>query len=212
MRSSGSTPRLPDSPPLRLYVVLAGEDHPKACTGRRLVQRHLVLPVSEGRVLRPPPILLDPHAERPLAPSDAPEAQRGGIMVVDCSWNRLEGRGGYPGERGWLAGFRSRRRLPFLIAANPQHFGRVAELNTAEAFAAALAILGEPEAASRLLQGFRGGPALLEINAAALSAYGFGPDVEAVRRAETRLFAPVDAVRRAAPRPPGAAHRLGPDE
>jgi pre-rRNA-processing protein TSR3 len=193
-------------------VVLAGEDHPKACTGRRLVRRHLVQAVPEGRMLRPPPILLDPHAERPLAPSDAAEARRGGILVVDCSWNRLQGRGGYPGERGWLAGFRSRRRLPFLLAANPQHFGRVAELNTAEAFAAALAILGEPEEAGRLLQGFRGGPALLEINAAALSEYAFGPDVEAVRRAETRLFAPVDADRRATSRPAGVLHRLGPAE
>ena len=35
------------------------------------------------------------------------------------------------------------------MAANPQHFGRVTELNTAEAFAAAAHILGFPERAEQ---------------------------------------------------------------
>ncbi|HEY6238318.1 MAG TPA: DUF367 domain-containing protein, partial [Thermoplasmata archaeon] len=81
-----------------------------------------------------------------------------------------------------------RRRLPILIAANPQHFGRVAELNTVEALSAALYLLGRVEEATELLEGFRGGPSFLDVNAARLAAYADQPDPDAVRAVERRLF------------------------
>ncbi|MCI4358645.1 MAG: DUF367 domain-containing protein [Thermoplasmata archaeon] len=188
MRSSGSTPSPPAEGALRLYLILAGEDHPKACTGRWLVRTGRVRDLRR----RPPPgrvpMLLDPHAERPLSRSDLQLVGRVGLVGVDCSWNRLHARGGYPTEDRWLAELKQRRRLPWLLAANPQHFGRVSELNTAEAFAAAVHLLGYPDQAAHLLAGLRGGMAFFELNGPALSAYAKSPDEATVRAAERTIF------------------------
>ena len=87
------------------------------------------------------------------------------MIGVDCSWNRFAERGGYlPIVGGGPNSSIVPRRLPWLIAANPQHYGRFGELNTVEALSATLFILGEPQRAERLLDGFRGGPEFLELN------------------------------------------------
>jgi pre-rRNA-processing protein TSR3 len=192
MRSSGSTPSPPGSGPIRLYLFLAREDHPKACTGRYLLHRGLVRELR-GPPTRPVPLLLDPHAEQPLSPRDRAWVDRSGLLAVDCSWNRLRDRGGYPDEERWLGGIRERRRLPWLIATNPQHFGRLTELNTAEALAAAVWILGAPEQARRLLAGLRGGTAFFDINGAALTAFAGAPDAPALKAEETRIYGGVPA-------------------
>lgn len=75
------------------------------------------------------------------------------------------------------------------MAANPQHYGRLSELNTVEAFAAALWVLGERDAARRLLEGFSGGPEFLSVNAERLRAYGAAADGSEIRAAERALFA-----------------------
>lgn len=188
MRSSESTPNPPDSGDLRLYLVLAGEDHPRACTGRRLIRTGLVRELRHPRSGGRAPLLLDPHADRPISRSDVDRVRRTGLLGVDCSWNRLRDRGGYPTEEPWLANLIERRRLPWLLAANPQHFGRPTELNTAEAFAAAAHILGRPQQSVRILQGLRGAGAFFEINGEALRAYARGRDASEVLAAEVRLF------------------------
>jgi pre-rRNA-processing protein TSR3 len=81
-----------------------------------------------------------------------------------------------------------RRRLPILVAANPQHYGRLTELNTVEALAAAVYLLGRRAQAEHLLEGFRGGPQFLEINRARLDAYAAAVDADAVRAVEQELF------------------------
>jgi rRNA small subunit aminocarboxypropyltransferase len=167
---------------------VAGEDHPKICTGRRLIRRRLALPLSPERTPRRPPVLLDPHAEDPLGPGDRRPAEEGGVLGVDCSWNRLEARGGYPEAALWLKKVRTRRRLPWLVAANPQHYGRLGELNTAEAFAAALWLLGEPDRALSLIEAFPGGATFLRINRARFDAYAEAPTPDALRAAEASLF------------------------
>jgi len=187
MRSSASTPN-PTPRPLRLLVVLEGEDHPKACTGRRLLHRGLAEEVAGVHGLRPAPIVLDPHAHDPISERDRAAAERGGVLVVDCSWNRLAGRGRFPSDDDGPGRRERRRRLPFLLAANPQHFGRLAELNTVEALSAAVYLLGRPEDAAALLEGFRGGPSFLDLNVERLRAYRGRPDPDAVRAAERSLF------------------------
>jgi pre-rRNA-processing protein TSR3 len=187
MRSSGSTPNPPaDSVPLLIRIV--GDDHPKACTGRRLVHRGLARPVGRTDGLFPPPVLLDPFATEPLSGGDRARSARGGFLVVDCSWNRLGARGAF-GEGSVSGRTRSwRRRLPILIAANPQHYGRVAELNSVEAFAAALCVTGRAAAARRLLDGFSGGDVFLEINRDRLDRYARARSPEEIRWAEQELF------------------------
>jgi pre-rRNA-processing protein TSR3 len=188
MRSSGSTRSPRGEAPLRLFIVLAGEDHPKACTGRRLLRwGRASLRAREGGTF-PSPVVLDPYAPTPLSAADLPTATRGGVLAVDCSWNRLSDRGTFPGATGRERRAGARRRLPILVAANPQHYGRLAQLNTVEALAAAVYILGRTEAATSLLEGFAGGEEFLEVNRSRLERYRVSGDAGGVLSAEKELF------------------------
>jgi len=188
MRSSGSTRSPSPRAPIRLLLLLAGEDHPKACTGRRLLRRGAVRPVGRVGENGSRPVVLDPHARTPLSAADLPAARAGGLLVVDCSWNRLAARGSLPETVPRDRDGAVRRRLPILVAANPQHFGRLAELNTVEALSAGLFVLGYPADAGRLLEGFRGGDGFLSINAERLERYRSAESPEAIQDAERALF------------------------
>lgn len=170
-----------------LFVRITGEDHPRACTGRRLLHQGLATEWA-GRVGRGgSPVLLDPRATDPLTPLDTGRAAEVGLLVVDCSWNRLGRRGGFdPGIPGLSR--LPHRRLPWLLAGNPQHYGRLGELNTAEAFAAALEILGDRAGAERVLGTFAGGPGFLTLNAQPLAAYRGVRSTEELRAAEREFF------------------------
>jgi pre-rRNA-processing protein TSR3 len=187
MRSSRNTRSPSAEPTTRLFVRITGEDHPKACTGRRLVRQGLAREWKEGAPNGRGPILLDPRATEPLTARDRPRAESSGILVVDCSWNRLDLRGGFDPALPGLARL-PHRRLPWLLAGNPQHYGRVGELNTAEAFAGALDILGDRPAAARVLETFAGGPGFLALNARLLEAYRRARSVEDLRAAEREFF------------------------
>ena len=187
MPSSRNTPsRSTDrSPPL--FVRITGEDHPKACTGRRLLHQGLAREWKELGLRGRSPILLDPMALDPLTPLDRPRAASSGLLVVDCSWNRLSRRGGFDPSLTGLDRL-PRRRLPWLLAGNPQHYGRVGELNTAEAFAGALDILGDRLHAQRVLETFAGGSGFLALNARLLDAYRNARSEGELRAAEREFF------------------------
>ncbi len=187
MPYSGSTRSRSASPGTPLWVVLAGEDHPKACTGRRLIRQGLAREFRRAATHRPGPILLDPRAPLPLTSADEATARAGGLLVVDCSWNRLARRGGFGLKLGWLDRY-AHRRLPWLLAGNPQHYGRVSELNTAEAMAAALEILGEPDRAARVVETFAGGPGFLTLNRALLDSYRTARTPDDIVAAERAFF------------------------
>jgi pre-rRNA-processing protein TSR3 len=188
MRSSGSTRSPSPETAVPLFVFLVGEDHPKACTGRRLIHRGLASPRLQNGEGGRRPIVLDPHAGRPLSRTDRPAVERGGLLAIDCSWNRIGDRGRLPASVEARTGTLPHRRLPILIAANPQHYGRPTELNTVEALAAATFLAAHAVQAEALLDGFRGGSQFLEINRERLEAYAAASDAEAVRSAERRLF------------------------
>jgi len=71
---------------------------------------------------------------------------------------------------------RKKRALPFLIAANPVNYGKPFILSSAEAFAAALLILGEQEQAQSLLEKFNWGAEFLRLNEEMLLAYSTAKD------------------------------------
>jgi pre-rRNA-processing protein TSR3 len=75
-----------------------------------------------------------------------------------------------------------------LLAANPQHFGRLGELNTVEALAAALVVLGRRAQAQSLLAGFAGGNAFLAMNAERFGRYARARSGAAIARSERLLF------------------------
>ncbi len=189
MRSSGSTRSPRPDRPFRLLVVLAGEDHPKACTGRRLLRWRRAVSATGKERSDPLPIVLDPYAPTPLSALDREAAARGGLLALDCSWNRLSARGRLPALGIGRRGRAPHRRLPFLVATNPQHYGHVAQLNTVEALSAAVFLLGRAEQAERLVAGFRGEGEFLRVNRERLERYRAATTPADVRAAERSLFA-----------------------
>lgn len=189
MRSSESTRNRPADGNPTLWLLVVGDDHPRACTGRRLLHHGLARPAPTGHQIRPHPIVLDPFAPDPLSLRDRPTAIRGGILAVDCSWNQLGERGAYLAAPCLGPKRAGHRRLPYLMATNPQHFGRIGELNTAEALGAALFVVGFETTAQNLLDGFAGGRSFFEVNRPRLEAYRDRADPSEMRAAERTVFA-----------------------
>jgi len=148
---------------MKIVVYNARECDPKRCTAIRLHKFGKVEMTFELRELPGGAILLDPRASRALSRGDARRAERRGLVALDCSWKRL----------GKMHKLRKMvpRALPYLVAANPTHYGRPTTLSTAEALSAALFILGHPQEAEEILKPFKWGPTFLELNRAYLEEY-----------------------------------------
>lgn len=145
-----------------LHVRYEGDDDPDKCTARKL-ERFDLAELHRSDRSTPYGVVLNPHAERALSPADADRARSDGLVALDCSWESAgEKRFSLPGDH---------RALPYLVAANPVNFGRPMRLTTVEAFAAALSILGDPDAAERILSKFTWGSTFLELNAEPLERY-----------------------------------------
>ena len=153
-----------------LHVRYEGDDDPEKCSARKLARFDLCELHRSARAT-PPGIVLDPFADRALSPadrgsgvSDPPDdPRRARLVALDCSWESAEQ------EAFALDGLH--RSLPFLVAANPVNYGTPFRLNTVEAFAGALVVLGERDHAERLLSKFSWGHTFLELNAEPLERY-----------------------------------------
>ncbi len=156
---------------MELHVRYEGDDDPAKCTARKLARFDLATLHRSDRAT-PYGVVLNPHAERALSPADADLAREDALVALDCSWESAgEKRFSLPGEH---------RALPYLLAGNPVNFGRPMRLTTVEAFAAALSILGEPDAAEGVLSKFTWGETFLELNAEPLRRYADCADSTAV--------------------------------
>ncbi|MGZ4917148.1 MAG: DUF367 family protein [Halobacteriota archaeon] len=145
----------------RLCVVHTGQCNPKRCTSKKLARFHLVTLIparSLSRVKKG--LLLDPTAQKPLYRQDRSDT----LIALDCSWEHCE---------GLFAPMplTLRRRLPYLLAANPINYGRPYQLTTVEAFAAALCVFGEKQHAEQLLSKFKWGLNFLSLNYVLLEDY-----------------------------------------
>ncbi len=120
-------------------------------------------------------IVLTPEAHYVLSPADAARAEAAGIAVLDVSWKR----GVFPRTPQATP-----RSLPYLLAANPVNYGKPFTLSSAEAFAAALAILGHEDHARDVLSKFAWGEHFLTLNHEPLEAYRGAGDGEGVVRAQ----------------------------
>ncbi|MGA9400577.1 DUF367 family protein [Haladaptatus sp.] len=145
---------------MNLHVRYEGDDDPKKCTARKLARFDLT---ELHRTARATPygIVLNPHAEQALSPADRAETDT--LVALDCSWESA--------ERALFEMPGVHRALPFLVAANPVNYGKPFRLNTVEAFAAGLCILGERAQAERILSKFRWGETFLELNEEPLRRY-----------------------------------------
>lgn len=153
---------------VEIHVRYEGDDDPEKCSARKLARFDLAQLHRSARAT-PPGIVLNPFADRALSPADADHTA---LVALDCSWETAEK------EAFELRG--THRALPFLVAANPVNYGQPFQLNTVEAFAGALCILGEREHAEQLLSKFRWGHTFLELNEEPLSRYAACADSEAV--------------------------------
>jgi pre-rRNA-processing protein TSR3 len=154
---------------MRLYAYDAGQCDPKKCTARKLARLGLITSVTVMRKIPYKTIVLAPIAEQALSPAD--QAFTSSITVFDCSWKQIA-----PFEEMLMRLKRKKRALPYLIAANPVNYGKPFILSSAEAFAAALIILGEKEQAQSLVEKFNWGAEFLRLNEAMLLAYSTAKD------------------------------------
>ena len=142
-----------------IRILCFDQDDPKKCTAKRLEKFNLSDNHSSFKTLPPMGIVLDPFSDRILNSEDIPLAEVGGIVGVDCSWNRaLE-----TFSRLRLMGLEP-RRLPLITPANPVNSGKIGKLTTAEALASALLICNENEHAETIMSVFKWGPAFLKLN------------------------------------------------
>jgi len=147
-----------------LHVRYEGDDDPEKCSARKLA-RFDRAELHRATRSTPPGIVLDPFAEQALSPADGggSGARHDRLVALDCSWETAER------EAFNLEGIH--RSLPFLVAANPVNYGTAFQLNTVEAFAGALCILGEREQAADVLSKFTWGHTFLELNEEPLRRY-----------------------------------------
>jgi pre-rRNA-processing protein TSR3 len=147
---------------VELHVRYEGDDDPEKCSARRLSELGAATLHRSARAT-PAGIVLNPFAERALSPADRDESVGERLVALDCSWETAER------EAFDLDGVH--RSLPFLVAANPINYGTPFQLNTVEAFAGGLAILGEREQAQDILETFSWGHTFLELNEEPLGRY-----------------------------------------
>ena len=142
-----------------IRILCFDQDDPKKCTAKRLEKFNLSDNHSSFKTLPPMGIVLDPFSTNELNSDDIPLAEVGGIVGVDCSWNKAP----ETFSRLRLMGLEP-RSLPSVIPANPVNSGKAGKLTTAEAIASALLICGQNLHAEEIMSVFKWGPAFIEIN------------------------------------------------
>ncbi|MHA1734151.1 MAG: DUF367 family protein [Promethearchaeota archaeon] len=143
---------------MRLFCIHLDQCDRRKCTALKLRRLGMVKFADPRRVPKSA-LVLDPFASKEIGPSDRSTVEERGLVVVDCSWNKISSV-----EVGLLTTFRNRRRLPQLVAANPVNYGKVSKLSSVEALAAALWLTGFHIEAEQILAPFSWGGQFLRSN------------------------------------------------
>ncbi|MCW4039171.1 MAG: DUF367 family protein [Candidatus Bathyarchaeota archaeon] len=166
--------------PIPIFIYDMRQDDPKKCTSRKLVRFHLATAITRSRIPRKA-VVLNPRASKVLLSTDKPIAETGGLLVIDCSWKKVQHTWPLP-KRGLD------RRLPYLVAANPIHYGHVFELSSLEALAASLYILKHEAQARKILSIYKWGPNFLSLNQPLLHEYQRATTKKEVQLIEENTF------------------------
>ncbi len=129
-----------------------------------------------------PGIILSSEAKSVLSPADTEIITKNGIAGINCSWNRLS-----EIPFGMLGRDRNHRKLPLLIAANTVNYGKAYKMNTVEAIASSLYIVGLKDDCCKLLEGFSFGNEFLKLNHEALELYANCSDAAEVQSMSDQL-------------------------
>jgi pre-rRNA-processing protein TSR3 len=141
-----------------------GQNDPKRDSGSKLVRFGMARKLRVGQSW--PGIVLSSEAHATLSPADKGIILKHGIAGINCSWNRL-----VEIPFGMMGRAQCQRKLPLLVAANTVNYGKPFKMNTAEAIAGSLYIVGLKDEARQLLYPFSFGPEFLRLNMGALEAY-----------------------------------------
>ncbi|MGB9637039.1 MAG: DUF367 family protein [Thermoplasmata archaeon] len=157
---------------LKIYIIHMEECDPKKCTARKMQKFGFAKALKASN---PHGILLTPFAFTALSPADREIAIRWGIVAIDCSWKKIFrtlGQEEIPEHlKKYHNQIENQRILPFLVPANPVHFGLPTVLSTVEAVAAASWIIGEKEFAKKLLAIYTWGEQFIKMNLELLDRY-----------------------------------------
>ena len=139
-----------------LYCLHYQECDPKKCTALKLKKLNLlkIIPKIRGRLTKA--IVLHPFSRKEISIEDREKILQFGLIVIDCSWNRLLNDKKLSIENG--------RKLPPLIAVNPINYGKWEKLSSVEALAAALYIIKFCDLADLILSKFSWGYLFKELN------------------------------------------------
>jgi pre-rRNA-processing protein TSR3 len=151
--------------PIKLIVYHANEDDPKKCTAKKMQRLGFATLYNSPRKIPQQMVLLNPFSKKSISMEDIEMCEKHGLLAVDCSWKHAE---------EIFSKFHENminRSLPFLIAVNPVNYGKVLQLSTLEALAAALTILNHQEQANQILQIYKWSPHFLTMNKEPLNAY-----------------------------------------
>ena len=165
----------------QVYVLQLRQDDPKKCTAAKLVKFRLAKPLYKLRQVPQSCLTLNPFAQASLLNKDRDRALKYGLVVIDCSWERVQTTfsARLPGKNV---------RLPTLLAANPVNYAKPNKLSSLEALAASLYIMDFREEANHLLSLFKWGPHFLTLNAQPLEAYASVTGDERLGKVESEFF------------------------
>jgi pre-rRNA-processing protein TSR3 len=141
-----------------------GQNDPRKDSGSRLTRFGYASNMRVGQVYNG--IVLSAESKIFTSAADAELARSHGLAGINCSWNRLD-----EVPVGALGRDRNQRTLPYLLAANSINYGRPFKLNTAEALAAALYIMGFQCDAEEMMSSFNYGPEFFRMNSDNLITY-----------------------------------------
>ncbi len=166
---------------LRILVYVMEQDDPRKCTSAKLARMNLARRIRFRSMIPRRAVVLNPSAATVLLPSDRKDIVNGGLVAIDCSWNKadivFDKR--FPGLN---------RRLPLLLAGNPVSYGIIGRLSSAEALAASLMITHFVEEGRKIMGFFKWGRTFLTLNHDPLEDYGNAKDLNEILETERSYF------------------------
>lgn len=141
---------------IKLYCLHYNECDPKKCTALKLKKHNLIKIIRNTDYRLKKVVVLNPFSFTKLSKNDKALIEHNGLLVIDCSWNRILNLKNIPVNNS--------RKLPSLIAANPVNYGKWEKLSSVEALSAALYITGFNEVGDYLLSKFSWGMQFKVIN------------------------------------------------
>lgn len=140
----------------KIYCLHYKQCDPKKCTALKLKKLNLLTVITKIKGRLKNAIVLNPFSKMELSVKDRERILKYGIIVLDCSWNKLIN----------IKSFNTlnARKLPSLIAVNPVNYGKWGKLSSVEAIAATLFMTQFKDFAKLILSKFSWGNEFFKLN------------------------------------------------